>query len=111
MRRSGYDEMRTAMLTRWAETGETPQSHAPVGKLNGVEIKKSVREVSRDVLQLGRVDSNYQYLAVQIELARRGPPSGFDDWGYSVGAVGWVCYDAKEGWRPLLSGRKDEDEL
>lgn len=110
MRTNNYDEMRTAMLRRWAETGETPNSHVTVGKVDGVEVKRSVRDAPRAALQAGRVESNYQYLAVTIELARRGPPSGFSDWGYSVGAAGWICCDVKEGWRPLLSGQEDADE-
>ena len=103
MRPNNYDEMRTAALKTWAETGEVPTSHVPVGKIDGVERKMSTRDAPRSALQRGRVESNYQYLAVTMELARRGPPSGFDGFGYSVGVVGWLCFDAKEGWRPILS--------
>lgn len=102
MRPSNYDTMRTSMLKHWAETGEVPTTHIDVGKLNGVSIKVNTRHAPRAVLQRAHAASNYAYLAITIELARRGPPQGFNDIGYSAKVGGWLCFDVNEGWRPIL---------
>jgi hypothetical protein len=97
-------------LRRWAETGETPTAHVTVGKLNSLEVKKNVRDAPAAALRSpGGVwtdqRSEYVQMACAIELARRGPPSGWSERWQCPRVVGWVCYDAKEGWRPLLAGQ------
>lgn len=99
-------------LQRWADTGETPTAHVTVGKLNSLEVKRCVRDAPDAVLrQKEGVWTNqrsaYVATACAIELARRGPPSGWAAQWMSPRVVGWICYDAKEGWRPLLAGQED----
>jgi hypothetical protein len=99
-------------LNRWAETGETPNAHVTVGKLNSLEVKRCVRDAPADALRSpGGVwtdqRSPYVQMACVMELARRGPPSGWRARWNQPRVVGWICYDAKEGWRPLLAGPED----
>lgn len=105
-----YGRLLAEWLTRWAATGETPTAHVVVGKVDGLPVFKTVRDAPRAVLcrcNQYEIPTEYKILACQIELARRGPPQG---WSFD-NVVGWICYDAKEGWRPLLGGRKTEDEV
>lgn len=100
-----------AALQRWAETGETPNAHVTVGRLNSLEVKRCVRDAPDAALRSpGGVwtdqRSEYVSMACQFELARRGPPSGWSGPWNSPRVVGWLCFDAKEGWRPILSGQE-----
>lgn len=107
MRQYGtYGRLLAEHLQHWADTGETPTAHVTVGKVEGVEIKRCVRDAPRAALQNhgGREATEYTILACQIELARRGPPSGWSAPWYGV--RGWLCFDAKEGWRPILAGQE-----
>jgi hypothetical protein len=99
-------------LRRWAEQGVTLTAHVTVGRLNSLEVKRTVHEAPEAALRApGGVWTDqrdgYTQLACRIELARRGPPQGWRD----ARVVGWVCYDVKEGWRPLLAGQEAEGEV
>jgi hypothetical protein len=92
-----YDAMMRSALRTWADTGVTPTSHV-IGGFDGcIEIKHATPQE----LDRARPTSDYKIMARNIEIARRGPPRGFRPWG----VCGWVCFDVKEGWRPILSGQ------
>lgn len=98
------DQISGALRT-WAATGDTPTAHVAVGKMDGHVIMRTTHEAPTTALRLDKGGTDYTGMAVQMELARRGPPGG---WRWrerhsDPRVVGWVCYDAAEGWRPLLA--------
>lgn len=84
---------------------EDAWAHVAVGKMDGHVIMRTTHEAPTTALRLAKGCTAYTGMVVQMELARRGPPGGWRwrEQHSDPRVVGWVCYDAAEGWRPLLA--------